>query len=75
MVVGGAKGIGQKGYNTEGRNSWVGLASSFSGQKSQFGSTGSRSEGVNGVGFAQVTDRKRAAHGGEPNGRLSPPIP
>ena len=33
MVVGGTKGIGQKGYNTEGRDSWVGLASSFSGQK------------------------------------------
>ena len=33
MVVGGSKGIAQKGYNMEGCVLWVGLASTFSSQK------------------------------------------
>ena len=45
MVFGGAKGIGQKEYNTEGRDSWVGLASSFSGQKKPVSVNGKQIEG------------------------------
>ena len=69
------RGYGRRGRTRRAAIRGLGSPQASPARNSQFGSTGSRSEGINGVGKAQVTDRKGAAHGGEPNGRLSSRMP